>query len=49
MKQRSLKTKLLLLTLGLFLASGVAMTWIQSSSLNGCIFRSKMNTYSGLK
>ena len=35
MKQRSLKTKLLLLTLGLFLASGVAMTWIQSSSLNG--------------
>ena len=26
MKQRSLKTKLLLLTLGLFLASGVAMT-----------------------
>ncbi|MGS3150465.1 methyl-accepting chemotaxis protein [Aeromonas sanarellii] len=34
MKQRSLKTKLLLLTLGLFLASGVAMTLMQSSSLN---------------
>ncbi|MFM4805840.1 methyl-accepting chemotaxis protein [Aeromonas bivalvium] len=34
MKQRSLKTKLLLLTLGLFLASGVAMTLMQSASLN---------------
>ncbi|AXV33009.1 chemotaxis protein [Aeromonas hydrophila] len=34
MKQRSLKTKLLLLTMGLFLASGLAMTLMQSSSLN---------------
>ncbi|HEA3130692.1 TPA: methyl-accepting chemotaxis protein [Aeromonas hydrophila] len=34
MKQRSLKTKLLMLTLGLFLASGLAMTLMQSSSLN---------------
>jgi methyl-accepting chemotaxis protein len=33
MKQRSLKTKLLLLTMGLFLFSGIAMTLIQSSSL----------------
>ncbi|WDL83263.1 methyl-accepting chemotaxis protein [Aeromonas bestiarum] len=33
MKQRSLKTKLLLLTMGLFLLSGIAMTLIQSSSL----------------
>ncbi|CAD7492874.1 hypothetical protein KBAD11_37030 [Aeromonas dhakensis] len=34
MKQRSLKTKLLLLTMGLFIASGLAMTLMQSSSLN---------------
>ncbi len=34
MKQRSLKIKLLLLTMGLFLASGLAMTLMQSSSLN---------------
>ena len=34
MKQRSLKAKLLLLTMGLFLASGLAMTLMQSSSLN---------------
>ncbi|MDF5705428.1 methyl-accepting chemotaxis protein [Aeromonas hydrophila subsp. hydrophila] len=34
MKQRSLKTKLLMLTMGLFLASGIAMTLMQSSSLN---------------
>ncbi|WAF93287.1 methyl-accepting chemotaxis protein [Aeromonas sp. BC14] len=34
MKQRSLKTKLLMLTMGLFLASGLAMTLMQSSSLN---------------
>ncbi|EGX6955816.1 methyl-accepting chemotaxis protein [Aeromonas hydrophila] len=34
MKQRSLKTKLLLLTMGLFLASGLAMTLMQSSSLS---------------
>ncbi len=34
MKQRSLKTKLLLLTMGLFLASGLAMILMQSSSLN---------------
>ncbi|MGL6469425.1 methyl-accepting chemotaxis protein [Aeromonas hydrophila] len=34
MKQRPLKTKLLLLTMGLFLASGLAMTLMQSSSLN---------------
>ncbi|MFQ2165468.1 methyl-accepting chemotaxis protein [Aeromonas hydrophila] len=34
MKQRSLKTKLLLLTMGLFLASGLAMTLMQSSSLD---------------
>ncbi|MBQ4665296.1 methyl-accepting chemotaxis protein [Aeromonas hydrophila] len=34
MKQRTLKTKLLLLTMGLFLASGLAMTLMQSSSLN---------------
>ncbi|MCP1268282.1 methyl-accepting chemotaxis protein [Aeromonas hydrophila] len=34
MKQRSLKTKLLLLTMGLFLTSGLAMTLMQSSSLN---------------
>ena len=33
MKQRSLKTKLLLLTMGLFLSSGLAMTLMQSSSL----------------
>lgn len=33
MKQRSLKTKLLLLTMGLFLFSGIAMTLMQSSSL----------------